>query len=174
MHAACVICEENAVIIAAKSGNGKSYIADCICNINYNCSVIGDDHVIISNNFIQGNVKRRMRNIYGERVAYLSNIGISKFKNIVFTCFELSDCECEISDISGNEVINYFSNATAFKYLNEVFVYNGKSYGPNIFNNLEKEYQRKFFDFVGKEKVIYIRGSFSNAVEFISKLIKEL
>ena len=71
-----------------------------------------------------------------------------------------------------SESIQYFSEATAFKYLNEIFVHNGRSYGPNIFTDLIEEYERIFCKFIEKDKVLFIRGSFPYAVEIISKLMK--
>jgi ABC-type dipeptide/oligopeptide/nickel transport system ATPase component len=172
MHAACVVYRTNTVIIVAKSGKGKSYIADCICNSNSECSVVGDDHVIISKNHIQGNKKRRMRNIHGESVAYLNNIGIAKLQNSIYICFELSSDKNEMKYLSESEAIQYFSEAAAFKYLNEIFVHNGRSYGPNIFVDLNEEYKSIFCNFIEKDKVLFIRGSFPFAVDIISKLMK--
>lgn len=173
MHAAAVTCGINAVIIiAAKSGHGKSYIADCICNSNSGCSVVGDDHVIISKSHIQGNKKRRVRNIHGENAAYLNNTAITESRNIIYTCFELSSDENEMKYLSESEAIQYFSEVTAFKYLNEIFVHNGRSYGPNIFADLNEEYKRIFCNFIEKDKVVSIRGSFPYAVDIMSELMK--
>lgn len=172
IHAAAVTCGINTVIIAAKPGRGKSYIADCICNSNSGCSVVGDDHIIISKNHIQGNKKRRMRNIHGKSIAYLNNTGIIKLQNIIFTCFELSSDENEMKFLSGSEAIQYFSEATAFKYLNEIFVHNGRSYGPNIFADLNGDYKRIFCNFIEKHKVLSIRGSLPYAADIISRLMK--
>lgn len=172
IHAAAVTCGINTVIIAAKPGRGKSYIADCICNSNSGWNVVGDDHIIISKNHIQGNKKRRMRNIHGESIAYLNNTGITKSHNIIFTCFELSYDENEIKYLSRSEAIQYFSKATAFKYLNEIFVHNGRSYGPNIFADLNGDYERIFCNFIEKHKVLSIRGSLPYAVEIMSGLMK--
>ena len=172
IHAAAVTCGINTVIIAAKPGRGKSYIADCICNSNSGWSVVGDDHIIISKNHIQGNKKRRMRNIHGESIAYLNNTGIIKLQNIIFTCFELSSDENEMKYLSGSEAIQYFSEATAFKYLNEIFVHNGRSYGPNIFFDLNGDYERIFCNFIERNKVLSIRGPLPYAVDIISGLMK--
>lgn len=171
IHAAAVTKGINTVIIVAKPGKGKSYIADCICNSNFGCSVVGDDHVIISKNYIQGNKKRRMRNIQGESVAYLNNAEITELQNVIFTCFELSFDENKMKYLSESEAVQYFSEATAFKYLNEIFVHKGRSYGPNIFADLNEEYERIFCDFIRKDKALYIRGSFPYAVDIISKLM---
>ena len=99
-------------------------------------------------------------------------IPVIKLQNIIFTCFELSSDENEMKYLFESEAIQNFSEATAFKYLNELFVHNGRSYGPNIFADLNGDYERIFCNFIERNKVLSIRGPLLYAVDIISRLMK--
>lgn len=172
LHAAAISNDNNTIIITSDSGKGKSYISDSVCNLVPDCNIIGDDHIIISQCNIQGNLKRRLRNIYDGSCKYMDNVGIDKLHNLVFVCFELSDTTNEIVDLSILEALKYFFDVSAFKYLNEVFTNNNVSYKMKEFSGVNDMYERVFCKFIKNSTVLRICGTHSFAIDCISKIIR--
>lgn len=173
LHAAAVSDGKTAFIIAAESGKGKSYISDAICKIFPGFYLIGDDHIIISSNHIQGNVKRRIRDRYSSKVEYADNRGLDRLRDITFICFCFSEMVDRMTYLSKSDALSQYSSVSAFKYLNEVFQYNNESYGVEKISEIDvdNEYRNAFFNFVSMNKVLYVSGTPQYAIECISDKI---
>jgi len=173
LHVAAISDGKKTFIIAANSGKGKSYISDAICKMFPRYYTIGDDHVIISHNHIQGNIKRRIRDNVEEKEKYMDNRGLDQIHEMTFICFDFSETNNCIVALSKSDSFLYYSSVSAFKYLNESFCHNNISYDIEKIAEIDihNEYQRIFDDIVGKSEVLYVRGTPQYAIECISNKI---
>lgn len=174
LHAAAVSDGKTTFVIAAESGKGKSYISDAVCKIFPEYYIIGDDHIIISSKHIQGNVKRRIRDRYSGKEEYADNIGLDQIHDIIFICFNFSETAGHMAYLSKSDALSQYSSVSAFKYLNEVFLYNNKSYGVERITEIDvdNEYRKAFYDFAGMSRVLYVSGTPQYAIECISDRIR--
>lgn len=175
LHAAAISDGDKSFVIAAGSGKGKSYISDIVCESFPEYYVIGDDHIIIASDHIQGNLKRRIRNNNNEDTAYKKNKGLDKKHDLTFICFQFSETDNYVAELSKTDVFKYFSSASAFKYLNEIFVYNEKSYEAGIMTdiNVNTEYQKCLFHCLDGKNAVYICGTQKFAAAYILNEIRK-
>ena len=174
MHTAVVSDGTEAIVISAESGMGKSFISDEICRLCKEYYTIGDDHIIISSEYIQGNKKRRVRNINIEECAYTENKGLSSFKELIFICYDFSENKNYTMSLSATDIFEYFKSKSAFKYLNETFVHNNISYRADKITdiNINEVYRKKLFHYLNGKNALYICGTQQYAVECIFKIIR--
>lgn len=170
LHAAAISDGKKSFVIAAGSGKGKSYISDIICESFSEYYAIGDDHIIIASNHIQGNLKRRIRN-NNENTEYKNNKGLDKKHDLTFICFEFSETDNYVVELSKEDVFKYFSSVSAFKYLNETFSYNKKRFKADIMTdiNVNTEYQKCLLHCLNGNNAVYICGTQKFAADYISK-----
>lgn len=174
MHTAAVSDGNKTFVIAAESGRGKSYISNKICKSFHEYDIIGDDHIIISSDYIQGNKKRRIRNINTEEYEYTKNKGLCSMNELIFICYDYSENENYTVNLSGSDVSEAFAAKTAFKYLNETFVHNDISYRANVLAdmNINDTYRERLLHFLNGKKAVFIHGTQEYAVDLISCKIK--
>ena len=175
LHAAAVSDGKQTIIIVAKPGKGKSYISDTLCNLFPECYTIGDDHIIITSDHIQGNLKRRIRSLDGKICRYRRNTGLDTLHPMVFICFELEENIQKVYHLSLSQASEYFSVASAFKYLNEIFIHNKQSYQADVLTDIDirEVYSTIFHSFLDKNEILLICGTQEYAIKYISSMIKE-
>lgn len=175
IHTAAVSDGNETFIIAAEPRGGKSYISNEICKAFHEYDTIGDDHIIISSGYIQGNKKRRIRNINTEECEYAENKGLCPMNELTFICYEHSENENYTVSLSGLDVYEAFAAKTAFKYLNETFVHSGISYRTAVLADMDvnEVYRERLLHFLNGKKAVFIHGTQKYAVDHISCEIKK-
>ena len=175
LHAAAVSNGSHIFIIAAPSGRGKSFISDTICSMFPDYNVIGDDHIILTSTHIQGNLERRIRDKNGKHIGYVSNSGLCKMCPITWVCMSQNETNCKPVFLSQEDALNRFAEASAFKYLNEIFVYNDIRYPASVLaeSKINQLYQNNFYTFLNRDRVLFLCGTPLNAVHVISDLIRK-
>lgn len=175
LHAAAVSNGSHIFIIAAPSGRGKSFISDTICSMFPDYKVIGDDHIILTSTHIQGNIERRIRDKNGKHIGYVANSGLCKICPITWVCMSQKENDLSPVFLSQEEALNKFAEASAFKYLNEIFVHNDIRYPASVLADYEinQLYQSNFYTFLNRDSVLFLCGTPLNAVHVISDLIRK-
>ena len=174
LHAAAISDASRVFLIAAPPQNGKSFLAHEICRQVSDCEVIGDDHIIITQAHIQGNIKRRMRSIDSETIGYAENKGFCKMCPITWICVAKQETDCEPIFLSGADAFNALTEASAFKYLNETFTHNEINYSTSVITDLkiDETYWSLFNAFLKESRVLFLRGTLNYIVGVILALIK--
>lgn len=173
LHASAVTNGTETYIICAGSGKGKTYISEEVCRKFHSFNIIGDDHIILSTDYIQGNKKRRIRNMDLKETGYQNNIGFTKMTEVSFICFDYSASGNTISYVEDSKLKNCFLLVSAFKYLNEVFVHNGLEYSACnlIESDVNELYEKRVLKYLNNKKAVYIQGTQQYAIDYISNQI---
>ena len=176
LHAAAVSNGSHMFIIVAPSGQGKSFVSDTICSLFPDYNVIGDDHIILTSTHIQGNRGRRIRDKNGKNIGFVANSGFCKISPIIWICLAKKETDCKPVFLSKEEAWKVFAEASAFKYLNEIFVYNNISYPASVLaeHKINHIYQNSFYKFLNRDKVLFICGTTPvHAVQIISDIVRK-
>ncbi len=175
LHASAVSDGLETYIICACSGKGKTYISEEVCKNLQGFNIVGDDHIIISSNYVQGNLKRRIRDFDLKDIGYKNNIGLTKKTDLNFICFNYSKTEDMILNVEESEVKESFLHASAFKYLNEIFAHDGVEFRAHklIDDDVNEVYKNTILKFLNNTKAVYIQGTQQTAIDYIINQISK-
>ena len=170
IHAAAISDGDRVFIIAAPPGGGKSFLAN---TISPDFVTIGDDHIIISPTHIQGNLRRRIRNECADITGYVANSGYCNFSPITWICYTRQEANCTPVFLQGKDAFKAFTDASAFKYLNETFLYNSIRFPAALLTNFDisKTYQKCFDLFLKRDRVLLVQGTLEHAVSTLAEII---
>lgn len=174
LHAAAVTVNNCQVVILANSGSGKSYISQLLSQSNPNCYVIGDDHIIIHETYIQGNKMMRARLMGTNEPIYIANQAWGRRHRTIIVCYEKNEIRHSCTPFQNSwDLLAKMQNLSAFKYLMNDILLNGKV-SPS--NNLWKEDMLKPYELLAyatasSAEAFSIIGSHRYAVEQIHKLV---
>ena len=174
LHAAAICDGARVFLIVAPPKNGKSFLTHEISRQISDCEIIGDDHIILAPTHIQGNLKRRMRNRDGETIGYAENKGFCKIYPTTWICIIKQETDCKPIFLSGADAFNALTEASAFKYLNEIFTHNEIRYSTSVITDLKTDetYRNRFNAFLKESRVLFLRGTLNYIGGVISALIK--
>jgi serine kinase of HPr protein (carbohydrate metabolism regulator) len=108
LHASAIKIADITVLFFGKSNSGKSTISYYLKKINSNISIIGDDHIVISEMKIFGNNKSRIRKFNNQNEFYFDNIQKESFSEKYFI-FEV-DINDKLEKIEFIDANNYLQN----------------------------------------------------------------
>lgn len=171
LHGAAIACEDNAFLLFAQSGHGKSFFSNQLRMYRAGVNLVGDDHIILSNGRIYGNTLRRIRDRDGKNISYTSNSGMAvcPTHRIAF-CIALDPMVNQVTLLSPEDWIKELAAVSAFKYLIQQVVLNGRSYPvPQIENEVTIDNCDTLVRslFLGTGKIYKLQGNF----DFIEKTL---
>ena len=174
LHMAAVGDGSQLFLIAAPPQNGKSYLTHEICRKVSGFETIGDDHIILSPQHIQGNVSRRLRSKDNKTVGYEKNKGLDKICTMTWICVAKQEINRDPFLLSGAEAFNALAEASAFKYLNETFAHNEICYPASEVTDfkIDETYRDCFNAFIKENSVIILRGTLNYIEGVILDIIK--
>lgn len=176
LHAAAIAVEKCQIIIVAKSGGGKSYISKLLIEEIPGSFVIGDDHIILHDSYIQGNGCMRSRSPVTNDYIYIRNHMYDHRKPLIICCFS-NDGDagfCEFL-MEKDEIFERMKHFSAFKYLTDEIKINGSCNCEDNFwrNDIIGRYIHMVLDMLSEVKVVSIRGTCEYAAEQIKSIIAD-
>ena len=151
--------------LAYDKGTAFFLIGDTKCGKSFyvkklkenNIKVLGDDHIIILNNFIMGNLKSRVRN--NDCEYYENNLSDIEYLNN-YLIFDVNiNAKKEIIEVSFEDYVKKLDLRGVLKYL----YYGIETENQNIKmdNKIIENYRKKYLDFLKKAaKIIKINGNY--------------
>lgn len=181
LHAAMITTDTKHIYILGSSRSGKSTLASMLSKWQENISVVGDDHIIVSEQFITGNTLLSIKNIKNKKQqnssncsnSYIENLGGVENKNSyvlidVNLQSEIDSCQLidNIQYLKGNLV-------HVMKYLSDDFFSQVEQIQVEEFVGKEiiEQYKIKMVDFIGGASMII---SVSGKLENVYSRLKEL
>lgn len=174
LHGAVVDAPERQTLIFARPNHGKSYLAKLLAESKPNHTVIGDDHVVLTDRMILGNALMRLRKPDGTEKR-LSTVRCGENQLSLGVCF--------VSSQSGNacEILPFDAwfeaalQATALKYLSAPFEIQGVRYQPeSLWRNPEASRRARMLlqAHLNAKPTAFVCGSQRYAANIISNLME--
>lgn len=126
-HAAALRRNAKSSMIFAETGAGKSRISSLICHKDADIRIIGDDHIYLLDDRIQGNAVRRIRHANGQDIFY-ENSCHAYGKSSVGFCYFPSETELSCKKLVQSEWMTVLDKSSAMKYALSEFVVQGRKY----------------------------------------------
>lgn len=174
LHAAAVSLGNWHILVFAKPGGGKSRLSELICGAEPAARVIGDDHIVIFDKYIQGNLSRRLRNLTVRGEHYKRNTGYANRKKTLAVCYDPQSCsQNTCRPLNMRDWFRKIEELTAFKYLCSNFLMNDFCYdikslfGKEVISN----YHGSAAKIIDAEKRLLISGTQIEAVEVIRSFV---
>ena len=172
LHAAALSYQHQNFLLFANSGAGKSQISELLCYADKEFGIIGDDHIYLLVDSIQGNAVRRMRNIAGEDSGFFRNIGYSSGKCTTGFFFLPSMKEQSAMVIPFSKWLFWLEKVSALKYACTDMTIQGNCYHTDILFHC---CIRTLYDSLLKsnhfDKMILLTGSHHYAADYIRSYI---
>ncbi|MDD3322168.1 MAG: hypothetical protein PHS59_12075 [Paludibacter sp.] len=186
LHAAMITTDTKHIYILGNSGSGKSTLANLLSSWQEKISVVGDDHVIVSEQFVTGNTvlsvkssrNNNQQNLSNCANSYVENLGGVQNKNSYFLIdvdLQSKVDTCQLIDnsqyLNGNlgHITKYLSD-DFFTQVEQIQV--EKFVGKKII----EQYNTKMVNFIdGASMIISVSGKLENVYSQLKELLlKEL
>ena len=157
LHSAMIITDDKATILLGCSNNGKSTFSKIISEQGF-CEVIGDDHIICSDNSAFGNKILRYRTLEGDEEFY-PNLGkSSKFSEYAVVKVDIKDDSRKRKTISLDDLLaNKLLVSETLKYVSTPVEINDIQYFPSELCgevDINNRYLDLFVDFIDHSSTI--------------------
>ena len=174
LHGAVVGPPESQTLIFARPNHGKSYLAKLLAESNPNYTVIGDDHVVLTNRLLLGNARMRLRKPDGTEKR-LSTARCGEKRLSLGVCFVFSQSGNTNKILPFDAWFEAALQATALKYLSAPFAIQGVRYQPEIlWRNPEASRRARMLlqTNLNAKPTVFICGSQRYAANIISNLME--
>jgi hypothetical protein len=171
LHASMVKVGEKSLIFTGGTNHGKSVVANTL-NQLYNGIVVGDDHLIVSNNLVNGNNVARVRNLGSQRSSYVANntpvVNLDDYSFYIVNLNHHNSYESMgLSKLMQRQEIL----RSALKYLKNDILVNNCSHKTSdiVGHDILKNYLDLFEKFTSHaERITEVRGSLDYVVDRIT------
>lgn len=171
MHAAALEYNKLQVILCAKTNNGKSYFTQKLNQLLNDSKIIGDDHLICSENKLFGNSVLRKRYNGENEYINIGNIHSNCSKKVIIGIV-ISDVNSSYRITNKEKIIEQMYELEVNKYIVNSFEIVGKKWHSNeLFRKeLNRLYEEIIYIFC--KELYIISGDFKYIENEIIKIIK--